>query len=216
MQSENLNSISLLDQSDNYSERQEHEMTKEQALDRLFAASGNFGKFQFFSFFTFQSAISCYSFWFYGMGFMIQEPAYKCTFTDPTQITDPDSVCTAENICDGNPLIASWNIDYSSADSLDNWQEKLDMMCKPKWLASSLGSIYFIGFVLTLVWLPRLADVYGRKVLFTYGVLAQAFLYTILMFTRDFYVMLLTIFTFGLLASIRQVTGFIYFLELMP
>lgn len=90
------------------------------------------------------------------------------------------------------------------------------MMCKPKWLAGSLGSIYFIGYVLTLLWLPRLADVHGRKVLFTWGTFAQAILFTILMFTRQFYVMLVTIFAFGLLASIRQVTGFIYFLELMP
>ena len=44
-------------------------------------------------------------------------------------------------------------------------------MCKPKWLAGSLGSVYFIGYVLTLLWLPRLADVYGRKILFTWGTL---------------------------------------------
>ena len=36
------------------------------------------------------------------------------------------------------------------------------------------------------------------------------------MFTRNYYVMLFAIFGFGLLASIRQVTGFIYFLELIP
>ena len=90
------------------------------------------------------------------------------------------------------------------------------MMCKPKWLQGSLGSVYFIGYVLTLLWLPRLADIHGRKIFFTWGTLTQAILFTILMFTRNFYVMLVTIFAFGLLASIRQVTGFIYFLELMP
>lgn len=36
------------------------------------------------------------------------------------------------------------------------------------------------------------------------------------MFTHHYYVMLAVTFCFGMLASIRQVTGYIYFLELMP
>ena len=36
------------------------------------------------------------------------------------------------------------------------------------------------------------------------------------MFTQQFYVLLAAVFCFGALASIRQVTGFVYFLELMP
>ena len=41
-------------------------------------------------------------------------------------------------------------------------------------------------------------------------------LYTILIFTKSFYMMLFTIFCFGLLASIRQVIGWVYFMELFP
>ena len=36
------------------------------------------------------------------------------------------------------------------------------------------------------------------------------------MFTQHLYVMLAAVFAFGALASIRQVTGFVYFLELIP
>ena len=89
-------------------------------------------------------------------------------------------------------------------------------MCRPKWQAGSLGSAYFIGYVFTLLWLPRLADVYGRKKIFAYGMAVQSIFYTVLMFTNNFYVMLVTTFCFGLLASIRQVIGFVFFLELMP
>lgn len=36
------------------------------------------------------------------------------------------------------------------------------------------------------------------------------------MFTHEFWVMMAAVASFGALASIRQVTGFIYFLELLP
>lgn len=61
-----------------------------------------------------------------------------------------------------------------------------------------------------------IADKKGRKQVFFWGMVAQSVLYTILMFTQHFYVMLTTIFLFGALASIRQITGFVYFLELIP
>ena len=76
-------------------------------------------------------------------------------------------------------------------------------MCRPDWQVGALGSIYFVGYVLTLPWLPRLADVHGRRSLFAWGMLAQTVCFTILMFTHDYYVMLFAIFGFGLLASIR-------------
>ena len=79
-----------------------------------------------------------------------------------------------------------------------------------------LGTSYFIGYVLTLLWLPRLADVYGRRPLFTVGMALQWVLFTVIMVTKNFWVMLTTIFLFGMLASIRQVTGWVYFMELLP
>ena len=89
-------------------------------------------------------------------------------------------------------------------------------MCKPGWQTGSLGSVYFIGFVLTLLWLPRFGDIYGRIMPLKYEVIVQSILFTVLMFTKNFYVMLATIFFFGLFSSIRLIIGFVYYLELMP
>lgn len=89
-------------------------------------------------------------------------------------------------------------------------------MCRPAWLGGFLGTAYFIGYVCTLLWVPQFADKYGRKKIFAYGMAVQSVFYTILMFTQHYYVMLMVTFCFGALASIRQVTGFIYFLEMMP
>jgi len=79
-----------------------------------------------------------------------------------------------------------------------------------------LGSVYFIGYLLTLLWVPRYADRIGRKVMFTWGMVVMVILYTVLMFTRHFYVMLFTIFLFGCMASVRQIIGWVYFMELLP
>ena len=147
---------------------------------------------------------------------MLQEPDYTCTFTDPSSITDPDDVCTAENICDDDPRIASWDIDWSSNVSLHNWNQKLDLMCKPEWLTGSLGSVFFVGFVCTTLWLPRLADTIGRRKIFLIGVSVQTILFTSIAFTKQFYVMLATIFLFGGISAIGWMVSFVYFLELMP
>ena len=97
------------------------ENSKDTVLAKLFHQSGGFGRFQYFIFFTIQSSLSGYCFWFYGLGFLIQEPDYSCTFADPASITDPDAVCTPQNICDDDPRITDSWINYDSPTSLHNW-----------------------------------------------------------------------------------------------
>ena len=89
-------------------------------------------------------------------------------------------------------------------------------MCRPEWQVSALSSAYFIGCGVTLLWLPRFADIYGRKKMYTLGMVLQVIFYTAIMFTRNYYVMLISIFIFGTLISFRNSIGFIYFLELVP
>ena len=89
-------------------------------------------------------------------------------------------------------------------------------MCKPTWVSEFLGSIFFIGFACTTLWLPRLADKMGRRNIFVIGVIIQTILYTSLAFTNQLYVMLATIFGFGMVSSISWMVSFVYFLELMP
>ena len=150
------------DQTSQMTEQTDDEQTpRERALARLFELSGGFGKFSYLIMFANQCVVSSFNFILYGLGFLVQKPDYTCTFADPASVKDPFSVCTAENICDGHPQILSWGIDWDSNNSLQNWQQKLNLMCRPEWEAGSLGSVYFIACVTTLFWLPRLGDVYG-------------------------------------------------------
>ena len=69
---------------------------------------------------------------------------------------------------------------------------------------------------MTLLWVPGLADKFGRQKVFRFGMACDFLCYNSLMFTHNVYVMLATIFCFGMLSSIRINVGYVYLLELMP
>ena len=56
---------------------------REEALARLFEASGGFGMFSYFVLFANQCVVSSFNFILYGLGFLVQKPDYTCTFVDP-------------------------------------------------------------------------------------------------------------------------------------
>ena len=60
----------------------EDQTPRQKALARLFELSGGFGKFSYFALFANQCVVSGFNFLIYGMGFLLQEPDYTCTFTD--------------------------------------------------------------------------------------------------------------------------------------
>lgn len=107
-------------------------------------------------------------------------------------------------------------MDYTSEKTLDNWQNKLDLMCQPSWKIGALGTALFIGWASTLLWVPRLGDKYGRKNLFAFGMSLNLLMYTLMMWTQSLNVMLFSIFMQGALNSIRVNIGYIYLLEMMP
>ena len=72
------------------------------------------------------------------------------------------------------------------------------------WKPSFIASAYFIGWSVTLLWLPRIADIYGRRLLFAYGMVASSVLYTVLMFTGSLDVTIAVSFLLGMLSSVRQ------------
>ena len=131
--------------------------------------------------FVVQCQMSSIAFWWNSLGFYIQQPQYVCEFN--TDVKDPDKVCTAKNICDHDPRIESSDIDWDDQKSLHNWIERLDMKCMPDWQVGLLGSAFWIGFITTMLWIPREADKRGRKNLFRVGCVISALLYLVIVFS---------------------------------
>ena len=135
--------------------------------------------------------------WFYQIPWFIQEPVYKCTYAGTEQ---PE--CVRENICDDpDNLITSWEVDYDDEYSLNNWIIKLNLYCTPLWKIGFISSAYFIGWCITLLWFPVLADKYGRRTIFIGGAILDLAMYTGIMITSNIDVMITLCFFEGLFAS---------------
>ena len=66
-------------------------MTTEEQLDRIFEHIG-FGRFQIFAYLVITSGLSSPEFFFYLLGYLIQVPAYKCTYNGEAP---SENICTA-------------------------------------------------------------------------------------------------------------------------
>ena len=150
--------------------------------------------------------------WFYMIPWFVQEPIYKCTYSGNEQ-----PKCISDNFCnDPDNLISNYWVDWSDQYSLHNWIEKLDLTCAPKWKLGFVSSAYFIGWCLTLLWFPVIADKYGRRTILIGGAILDLAMYTGIMITTEINAMITLCFLEGLFASAAQTVGFICMMELLP
>ena len=79
-----------------------------------------------------------------------------------------------------------------------------------------IGSAYFLGWCSTMLWLPRISDMNGRKKFFMAAMAMDLLLYTMLLQCRSLEKMILIMCCFGMVTSLRIQIGYIYLMELMP
>jgi MFS family permease len=79
-----------------------------------------------------------------------------------------------------------------------------------------IGSIFFLGYVSSLLWLPRLADIYGRKGIFFMAMVFSTFSWVVFLFDIDIKVCYFNLFLIGFINSARINVGFVYLMEFIP
>ena len=100
---------------------------------------------------------------------------------------------------------------------MHNWVEKLDLICAPRWKIGFISSAYFVGWCVTLLWLPLLSDKFGtRRYIFIAGTILDLGMYTGILITTNLNVMITLAFFEGLFASCTQTVGWVYIMELLP
>ena len=62
----------------------------------------------------------------------------------------------------------------------------------------------FIGWATTLLWLPNFSDHYGRKKYFWLGQIIDLIMFTGVMLTTNYIVMMVLFFLFGAIATLRM------------
>ena len=144
------------------------EPTPEQKLDQAVTELGGFSKFQIFAFLAVSAGLNSNGFWFYQQAYLMQEPKYACDLARGVDLSQHDAICTSENICAKDSRITGHHINWDHEASLHNWHLDYDLMCMPKAQQGFASSMFWFGWCLTLLWMPRLGDVYGRKKLILY------------------------------------------------
>ena len=123
---------------------------------------------------------------------------YLCTYKGiSTEVS-----CSPDDFCE-DPNLISYTPDFSAEDSYHNWVEKFDLTCRSDAEIGLLGSATFAGWVITLTFVPRLSDIYGRKIVYRIGMVIQLLGFTILMFTSNFWVAVSALFLNGMCCTVR-------------
>ena len=90
------------------------------------------------------------------------------------------------------------------------------MMCFPELKLGVISAIFCAGWCMTLLWLPRLGDIWGRKWMIVcnnfIGILLYIFLLKCQMLKKLSWILL----AWGMFNSCRMNIGYMYLLELMP
>ena len=89
-------------------------------------------------------------------------------------------------------------------------------MCEPNWKASFLGSTFYFCWSVSLLFVPKLADKFGRRWIYLVSRLIETGLYIASMAISDYWGMLGVMSVFGLAASGRLNVQAVYIQEWVP
>jgi MFS family permease len=87
------------------------------------------------------------------------------------------------------------------------------MACAQGWEIGLLGSMYFVGWVLSLILISRLADKIGRRMLFLGAIVAACIAFVLVIFCQSLTFMIVLMFISGCIMGVRLNLGYVYMME---
>ena len=172
--------------------------------------AGGLGLFQIIQIIFFSVCYVSNGYIFYALTYLELPPEYKCA----SNIKNGD--CNAELFChnQNNPALIS--IVYDSTRTLNNWFERLHLLCEPSWKIGLIGSMYLLGWALGCLIIPRLGDIYGRKIPVAVSVGFSLFVYLGLILSQNIYLTMLLFLFIGFTCPGKSIIMYVYLLELVP
>lgn len=118
-----------------------------------------------------------------GLCFLNDYPQYQCLSDGKWQS------CEREFICDQGISRSQWRINYEDEGSFKNWvdPDKLDLTCTDERLIGMMGLVYFFGFGISALIIPRIADKHGRKWPYFWSLMVQLFGYVQIFYSKSIY-----------------------------
>ncbi len=150
------------------------------------------------------------SFLAFSIPFLELNPKYICTDSDTGRQFD----CTRDDFCHSTTV--SHRVDWSDDTSLHNWVEDLNLTCTPGFEIGLIGASMFAGWALAATFLPRLADVYGRKPVYLGSIGAHCIIYLSIIASKSLTLTTALMFLLGMVSVGRAAVGYLYLTELVP
>ena len=104
----------------------------------------------------------------------------------------------------------------SDPEYIDNWVNKLDLLCVTRAKVGFLGSAFFIGVLLAILIVPTSADKYGRLYLFRISLALQLFSEIGMYFTNSLEVVYVLMVGLGICHLTNGIAGMSLILEALP
>ena len=144
------------------------------------------------------------------LGFLEKVPKeYYCTYED-----DPEKevVCKPEDFCN-DPSVLSYHPNMELKQSYQNWISHYNLTCTPGGYIGLIGSCFFTGWIITLIFIPRISDLNGRQKLIMYGNIVCTLAYALLFISHSYVVLIISMTIMGMMSTIRAQIGTIYLYE---
>mmetsp|Transcript_15978 Transcript_15978/g.24777 ORF Transcript_15978/g.24777 Transcript_15978/m.24777 type:complete len:263 (-) Transcript_15978:889-1677(-) len=146
----------------------------------------------------------------YGQAFFEKEPSHFECYHDDDDSWHP---CSKKEICSQEMPKDHYRTDHEDPDYLDNWVEQYDLLCEPKWKIGLIGSVFYAGVMLTIIPLPWLSDVYGRKYVVTLAYIVYILAVIGLMTSTELIWLYVFLFICGTTFGARVIAATNYILE---
>ena len=145
---------------------------------------------------------------YYGLPYMELLPKnYECFSQDSWQKCEPSYFCG---------LDIKHRV-KEEAGVLHNWAELLSLECQSKGKIGMLSAAFMLGYASSVLWIPHLADKYGRSIVYKVTTIASTILIGAIFFTHNITTMTLILLFIGFFTSgSGSAAAYVYLMEFMP
>ena len=141
------------------------------------------------------------------LGFLEKVPKeYYCTYeSNPGK----EVICKPEEFCK-DPTVLTYHPNMELHDSYINWISHYNLTCIDGAHIGLIGSCFFIGWILTLMFVPRLSDINGRNKFIKIANVIQTLAYALLFMSKNYNVLIVSMTIMGMMSTMRGQIGTIY------
>ena len=181
------------------SARQEEKL--DETIDNLLEDAGGFGKLQLLIVLTWMLSDNGVFVIILALSILTKVPTeYFCTRTGNF---DDLFSCTPADFCNDTSTISSYEPNMDLTDSYENWIGRYGLECASGAKIGIIGSAFFVGWVISLLIVPRVSDTHGRQKLLLFGNISSLVAFTIMLISTSYEVLIGCMFTLGAMSTIR-------------